>query len=184
MLPWKLVGNQKSPIRLDRGLGFSQTRFAGTNSPLRSLRMLHAVGISRMTDFTASDFQACQSRIDADSENGCDLRERISLNFFQEKYVPVSLRKFEGSQDRALECARDSQAQAQVSGLAASRALARNLEFHDWISSSRGIVPTPGISFHDHTNDSTFLRLGAKLADTYSTCGAGSWNCNPLTNPM
>ncbi len=67
--------------------------------------MLDGVNISRVTDFMASNFQACRCRVDADSENGRNLRQRISLNFFQEKYVTVSLGKPEGSQNGALESA-------------------------------------------------------------------------------
>lgn len=67
--------------------------------------MLDGVSISRVTDFIASNFQACRCRVDADSENGRDLRQRISLNFLQEKHVTVSLGEPEGSQNGALESA-------------------------------------------------------------------------------
>jgi len=59
-----------------------------------------------MTDFAARAFPASQRRIDADSENVRDLRERVSLNLFQQKHVAFSLTQLESPEDRRLERAR------------------------------------------------------------------------------
>jgi hypothetical protein len=99
------IENRKSPTWLDEGPGFSRTRFAGANSPEPSFRGLHGVGISQVTDFTAGGFPPRQRCIDADSENGRDLCQRMPLNFLQQKHVAISLGQFEGSQYGALESA-------------------------------------------------------------------------------
>jgi hypothetical protein len=70
-----------------------------------------------MTDFTVSALQSPQRRTDADSENGRDLSQGISLNFFQEKHVAVSLGQFEGSQDRTLEGAGSLQSRRRSAGV-------------------------------------------------------------------
>ena len=90
--------DRNSPTRLGGGPGCSRTRFAGANSPESSSRPLNGVGIIPVTDFTAGALQAHQRRIDADSEHGRDLRQRVSLNIFQEKHVAVSLGQPEGTQ--------------------------------------------------------------------------------------
>lgn len=56
-----------------------------------------------MPDFAAGALQAHHHRVGADSEYGRDLREAVSLNFFQQKHIPVSLGQFEGSEYQALE---------------------------------------------------------------------------------
>lgn len=56
-----------------------------------------------MTNFAVGPSQANDRLVDADSESRCDLGQRVSLNFFQEKYIAVGLAQSEGSQDRALE---------------------------------------------------------------------------------
>ena len=64
------------------------------------------LGSSRVTDFPAGALQPHQCRIDADSEYGRDLRQRVSLNFFQQKHVAVSLGQSEGTQQGELKSAR------------------------------------------------------------------------------
>src|ERR1700740_2993558 len=97
--------NRLSPARFDGGPGFSRTRFAVANAPEPSLP-LHSLGISQVTDFAARALPPRQRRVDADSENGRDLHQRVSLNFFQQKHVAVALPQPEGAKDQALESAR------------------------------------------------------------------------------
>jgi len=59
-----------------------------------------------VTDFAARALPPRQRRVDADSKNGRDLHQRVSLNFFQQKHVAVALPQSEGAKDQALESAR------------------------------------------------------------------------------
>jgi hypothetical protein len=67
------------------------------------LRTSNGAGISQVTDFTAGALPSHPRCVDADSEKGRDLRQGVSLDFFQQKYLSMSLGQFKGSQDRALE---------------------------------------------------------------------------------
>jgi hypothetical protein len=67
------------------------------------LRTSNGAGISQGTDFTAGALPSHPRCVDADSEKGRDLRQGVPLDFFQQKYLSMSLWQFKGSQDRALE---------------------------------------------------------------------------------
>ena len=65
--------------------------------------MPHDAGICHVPDFTAGALPPQPRRGYADSEKGRDLRQGVSLNLLQQKYLSMSLGQLKGSQDRALE---------------------------------------------------------------------------------
>jgi hypothetical protein len=67
------------------------------------LRTFHGVGISQVTDFTTGALPSYPRSVDADSEKGRDLRQSMSLDLFQQKYLSMSLRQLKRPEDRALE---------------------------------------------------------------------------------
>jgi hypothetical protein len=67
------------------------------------LRTSNGAGISQGTDFTAGALPSHPRCVDADSKKGRDLRESVSLNLFQQKYLSMSLGQLKCSEDRALE---------------------------------------------------------------------------------
>lgn len=56
-----------------------------------------------MPDFTAGALPPQPRGGDADSEEGRDLSQGVSLNLFQQKHFAMSLGQLKGSEDRALE---------------------------------------------------------------------------------
>ena len=64
--------------------------------------MPYGAGISQVPDFTAGALQSHPCRVDADSEYGRDLRQRMPLDILQQKYLAMTLRQLKRSQDRAL----------------------------------------------------------------------------------
>jgi hypothetical protein len=80
------------------------------------LRTSNGAGISQGTDFTAGALPSHPRCVDADSEKGRDLRESVSLNLFQQKYLTMSLGQLKRSEDRALESPRPLQPQNGLPG--------------------------------------------------------------------
>jgi hypothetical protein len=64
--------------------------------------MPRGVGISQVPDLTAGAFQPHPCCLDADSENGRDLHQGVSLNILQQKHLPMILGQLEGPEDGAL----------------------------------------------------------------------------------
>ena len=67
------------------------------------MRTSNGAGISQGTDFTAGALPSHPRCVDADSEKGRDLRQGVSLDFFQEKDLSMSLGQLKRPEDRALE---------------------------------------------------------------------------------
>ncbi len=67
------------------------------------MRTSNGAGIPQGSDFTAGALPSHPRCVDADSEKGRDLRQSVSLNLFQQKYLSMSPGKLKGSEDGALE---------------------------------------------------------------------------------